>query len=114
MFASPRNEKVCNCDQFKKTFSKSPEKEDPIAISSFPIDVAQTASDGRVQRRGVVNEDEFFPVKKEKSEAGPNVYHVPYRSILPQPDNVTIPTRAVALSCTQRRLSSLAGSRGAG
>lgn len=84
---------------------KSPKKDDPIAISSFPIDshdCQRIATEGG----GVINEGTIFPVRNQKLRQG-YAYHVPYRSILPKPnqcDNLLVP---VALSCTHVGISSL-------
>lgn len=80
-------------------------KSDPIAISSFPIDSHDcqrvVLPDGKV-----VNEGTIIPVRPAGNNRG-YPYHVPYRSILPQPaecDNLLVP---VALSCTHVAISSL-------
>ena len=55
---------------------------------------------------GVVNEGTIFPVRRKSPKQG-YAYHVPYRSILPKPeqcDNLLVP---VALSCTHVGISSL-------
>lgn len=84
---------------------ETPEKDDAIAISSFPIDshdCQRVASQGG----GVINEGTIFPVRRTNPKQG-YAYHVPYRSILPQPeqcDNLLVP---VALSCTHVGISSL-------
>jgi hypothetical protein len=88
----------------QKDILTDPAKDDPIAISSFPIDshdVQRIAQDGRV-----VNEGTIFPVRY-KSTRHAYAYHVPYRSILPNPvqcDNLLVP---IALSCTHVGISSL-------
>ncbi|MCS7470589.1 FAD-dependent oxidoreductase [Stieleria sp. ICT_E10.1] len=89
----------------QKDILETPVKHDPIAISSFPIDshdVQRVAfKDG-----GVINEGTIFPVRNQKLRQG-YAYHVPYRSILPKPDqcdNLLVP---VALSCTHVGISSL-------
>lgn len=87
----------------QKDILESPRKDDPIAISSFPIDshdCQRVALDG-----GVINEGTIFPVRRASGQG--YAYHVPYRSILPQPeqcDNLVVP---VALSCTHVGISSL-------
>ncbi len=84
---------------------ESPEKDDPIAISSFPID-SHDCRRVAVQGGGVVNEGTIFPVRRKNSGQG-YAYHVPYRAILPKPeqcDNLLVP---VALSCTHVGISSL-------
>jgi hypothetical protein len=84
---------------------KHPKKDDPIAVSSFPIDshdVQRIALKGG----GVINEGTIFPVRKMNSKQG-YAYHVPYRSVLPKPEqcvNLLVP---VALSCTHVGMSSL-------
>lgn len=88
----------------QKDIIDEPEKHDPIAISSFPIDshdVQRIALKGG----GVINEGTIFPV-----HAGRRVgyaYHVPYRSVLPKPDQCTNLLVPVALSCTHVGFSSL-------
>ncbi len=82
-----------------------PEKEDPIAISSFPID-SHDCQRIAVTDGGVINEGTIFPVRRKNTRQG-YAYHVPYRSILPRPeqcDNLLVP---VALSCTHVGISSL-------
>lgn len=89
----------------QKDIMELPKKDDPIAISSFPIDshdVQRVALKGG----GVINEGTIFPVRVKGSGVG-YAYHVPYRSILPKPDqcdNLLVP---VALSCTHVGMSSL-------
>tara|TARA_R110000850_G_scaffold107453_8_gene219056 strand:- start:33570 stop:35636 length:2067 start_codon:yes stop_codon:yes gene_type:complete len=89
----------------QKDILEQPEKKDPIAVSSFPIDSHDcqriALTDG-----GVINEGTIFPVRKSSPKQG-YAYHVPYRSILPQPkecSNLLVP---VALSCTHVGISSL-------
>ena len=84
---------------------KSPRKDDPIAISSFPID-SHDCQRVAIEGGGVINEGTIFPVRDQKLKQG-YAYHVPYRSILPEPvqcDNLLVP---VALSCTHVGISSL-------
>ena len=84
---------------------EDPQKDDPIAISSFPIDshdVQRIALKGG----GVINEGTIFPVRVKGKRVG-YAYHVPYRAILPkrkQCNNLLVP---VALSCTHVGISSL-------
>lgn len=83
---------------------ESREKEDPIAISSFPID-SHDCQRIAIEGGGVINEGTIFPVRKESGQG--YAYHVPYRSILPKPeqcDNLLVP---IALSCTHVGISSL-------
>ena len=89
----------------QKDILEEPKKDDPIAISSFPIDshdVQRVALKGG----GVINDGTIFPVRNQNLRQG-YAYHVPYRSILPRPeqcDNLLVP---VALSCTHVGISSL-------
>ncbi len=88
----------------QKDILEAPKKDDPIAISSFPID-----SHG-VQRialnvGGVVNEGTIFPVRRIPGQG--YACHLPYRSVLLKPDqcdNLLVP---VAFSCTHVGISSL-------
>ncbi|WP_153558784.1 FAD-dependent oxidoreductase [Roseimaritima sediminicola] len=89
----------------QKDILETPEKDDPIAISSFPID-SHDCQRIALHGGGVVNEGTIFPVRRATSNQG-YAYHVPYRSILPrseQCDNLLVP---VALSCTHVGISSL-------
>jgi hypothetical protein len=84
---------------------EQPTKDDPIAISSFPID-SHDCQRIALQGGGVINEGTIFPVLRKNSQQG-YAYHVPYRSVLPQPKqcvNLLVP---VALSCTHVGMSSL-------
>ena len=88
----------------QKDILKEPKKDDPIAISSFPIDSHDVQ---RIALRdgGVINEGTIFPVRRIPRQG--YAYHVPYRSVLPKPeqcDNLLVP---VALSCTHVGISSL-------
>jgi len=80
-------------------------KDDPIAISSFPID-SHDCQRVALKGGGVINEGTIFPVRMKRLKQG-YPYHVPYRSILPRPEqcnNLLVP---VALSCTHVGISSL-------
>lgn len=84
---------------------KKPQKDDPIAISSFPID-SHDCQRIAIKGGGVMNEGTIFPVRKKEPKQG-YAYHVPYRSVLPKPEqcvNLLVP---VALSCTHVGMSSL-------
>lgn len=84
---------------------KNPQKEDPIAISSFPID-SHDCQRIAIKGGGVINEGTIYPVRRRNPKQG-YAFHVPYRSILPKPDqcdNLLVP---VALSCTHVGISSL-------
>jgi hypothetical protein len=89
----------------QKDILTSPEKDDPIAVSSFPID-SHDCQRIALKDGGVINEGTIFPVRRESVRQG-YPYHVPYRSILPLPgqcNNLLVP---VALSCTHVGISSL-------
>ncbi len=89
----------------QKDILEQPEKDDPIAISSFPID-SHDCQRVALKDGGVVNEGTIFPVRRVYPKQG-YAYHVPYRSILPRPeqcDNLLVP---IALSCTHVGISSL-------
>ena len=62
-------------------------KDDPIAVSSFPIDSHDCQ---RVALKGgdAINEGTIFPVRMKRLKQG-YPYHVPYRSILPSPRSAT-------------------------
>ncbi len=82
-----------------------PDKDDPIAISSFPID-SHDVQRIALKDGGVINEGTIFPVRVKGQHVG-YAYHVPYRAILPKPDqcdNLLVP---IALSCTHVGISSL-------
>jgi hypothetical protein len=89
----------------QKDILETPQKDDPIAISSFPID-SHDCQRIALKDGGVINEGTIFPVRRKNPKQG-YAYHVPYRSILPKPeqcDNLLVP---VALSCTHVGISSL-------
>lgn len=88
----------------QKDILKEPKKDDPIAISSFPID-SHDVQRIALKDGGVINEGTIFPVRRIPGQG--YAYHVPYRSVLPkadQCDNLLVP---VALSCTHVGISSL-------
>ena len=83
---------------------EQPEKPDAIAVSSFPID-SHDCQRIALKGGGVINEGTIMPVRKKQGQGYP--YHVPYRSVLPKPEqcvNLLVP---VALSCTHVGISSL-------
>ncbi len=89
----------------QKDIRDEPKKDDPIAISSFPID-SHDCQRVALKGGGVINEGTIFPVRKSDPKQG-YAYHVPYRSVLPKPEqcvNLLVP---VALSCTHVGISSL-------
>ena len=89
----------------QKDIIDSPEKADPIAISSFPID-SHDCQRVALKDGGVINEGTILPVRVPGAKVG-YAYQVPYRSVLPQAgqcSNLLVP---VALSCTHVAISSL-------
>ncbi|MDG2012374.1 MAG: FAD-dependent oxidoreductase [Pirellulaceae bacterium] len=89
----------------QKDILVEPEKDDPITISSFPID-SHDCQRVAIKGGGVINEGTIFPVRRDDPKQG-FAYHVPFRAILPKPlqcDNLLVP---VALSCTHVGISSL-------
>lgn len=83
----------------------NPEKDNPIVVSSFPIDSHDVQRivlpDGRV-----INEGTIFPVRVAGDPRG-YPYHVPYEAITPiatEADNLLVP---VALSSTHVAMSSI-------
>jgi len=89
----------------QKDILETPAKEDPIAISSFPID-SHDCQRIALKGGGVINEGTIFPVRKQNPKQG-YPYHVPYRSILPKAEQCTNLLVPVALSCTHVGISSL-------
>lgn len=87
----------------QKDILEAPEKDDPIAISSFPID-SHDCQRIALKGGGVINEGTIFPVRK--GDHG-YAYHVPYRSLLPRQDQCSNLLVPVALSCTHVGISSL-------
>lgn len=89
----------------QKDIMTEPEKEDPIVVSSFPID-SHDCQRVALKAGGVVNEGTIFPVRMKGTRHG-YPYHIPYRAILPEPSecaNLLVP---VALSCTHVAISSI-------
>jgi hypothetical protein len=89
----------------QKDILDSPKKDDPIAISSFPID-SHDCQRVALKDGGVINEGTIFPVRVPGTPVG-YAYHVPYRSVLPKPGQCTNLLVPVALSCTHVGISSL-------
>ncbi|MEY5006513.1 MAG: hypothetical protein RI969_1601 [Verrucomicrobiota bacterium] len=88
----------------QKDVLEDPKKEDPIAISSFPID----SHDCRrlALPDGVINEGTIYPVRMPGRRHG-YAYHIPYRAITPSAaecSNLLVP---VALSATHVAYSSV-------
>ncbi len=89
----------------QKDIMDQPEKPDPIVVSSFPID-SHDCQRVALNDGGVINEGTIFPVRMKRRRHG-YPYHIPYRAILPRPDecdNLLVP---VALSCTHVAFSSV-------
>ncbi len=89
----------------QKDIMESPTKEDPIAISSFPID-SHDCQRVALRDGGVVNEGTIFPVRVPGTAVG-YAYHVPYRAVLPKAEQCTNLLVPVALSCTHVGMCSL-------
>lgn len=89
----------------QKDILREPEKEDPIAVSSFPID-SHDCQRIALKNGRVINEGTIFPVRKEDPKQG-YPYHVPYRSILPKANECSNLLVPVALSCTHVGISSI-------
>jgi hypothetical protein len=82
-----------------------PAKDDPIIVSSFPID-SHDCQRVALKDGGVINEGTIFPTRLPGRRHG-SPFQVPYGSILPQPgecENLLVP---VALSCTHVAYSSI-------
>lgn len=88
----------------QRDIMEQPTKDDPIAISSFPIDSHDCRRIGTSD--GVVNEGTIFPVRMKGRPHG-YPYHVPYRSLLPMPAQCTNLLVPVALSSTHVAFSSI-------
>lgn len=89
----------------QKDILAEPEKSDPIAISSFPID-SHDCQRIALPGGGVINEGTIFPVRRQRLGQG-YPYHVPYRSIVPRSEQCSNLLVPVALSCTHVGMSSL-------
>jgi len=82
-----------------------PRKEDPIAISSFPIDSHDVQRIARPDGT-VINEGTIMPVHVPGTRQGP-AYHISYRAITPKMEECTNLLVPVALSCTHVAFSSI-------
>ncbi len=89
----------------QKDIIDEPAKEDAIAISSFPID-SHDCQRVALKDGGVINEGTIFPVRIAGRRHG-YPYHIPYRSILPRPEEAANLLVPVALSCTHVAISSI-------
>ena len=74
-------------------------------LFSFPID-SHDCQRVAFEGGGVINEGTILPVRKQTPKQG-FASHVPYRSILPRPDECSNLLVPVALSCTHVGISSL-------
>ena len=88
----------------QKDVIDDPKKEDPIAVSSFPID----SHDCRriALPDGVINEGTIMPVHVPGRRHG-YAYHIPYRAITPGPSECSNLLVPVALSATHVAYSSV-------
>jgi uncharacterized protein YfiM (DUF2279 family) len=88
----------------QKDVLSDPKKDDPIAVSSFPID----SHDCRriALPDGVINEGTIMPVHVPGRRHGP-AYHIPYRAITPSASECTNLFVPVALSATHVAYSSV-------
>ncbi len=89
----------------QKDILEEPAKDDPIVVSSFPID-SHDCQRVALKDGGIINEGTIFPVRRKAPQQG-YAYHVPYRAILPKPvdcSNLLVP---IALSCTHVGISSI-------
>ena len=88
----------------QKDVLADPKKDDPIAVSSFPID----SHDCRriALPDGVINEGTIMPVHVPGRRHGP-AYHIPYRAITPSPSECSNLLVPVALSATHVAYSSI-------
>ncbi len=88
----------------QKDIMDEPKKDDPIIVSSFPIDSHDCQRVGTQDM--VVDEGTIMPVRMDGRRHG-YPYHIPYRAITPKAaecDNLLVP---VALSCTHVGISSI-------
>lgn len=88
----------------QKDIMEEPKKDDPIIVSSFPIDSHDCQ---RVATKdGVINEGTIMPVLIPGRRHG-YAYHIPYRAILPKTEECTNLLVPVALSSTHVGISSV-------
>ncbi|WP_395740393.1 FAD-dependent oxidoreductase [Prosthecobacter sp.] len=88
----------------QKDIMDQPKKDDPIIVSSFPIDSHDCQRVGTQDM--VTDEGTIMPVRMVGRRHG-YPYHIPYRAITPKAaecDNLLVP---VALSCTHVGISSI-------
>src|SRR5439155_20952745 len=75
----------------QKDIQDAPTKEDPIVVSSFPIDSHDFQRIGT--KDSVIDEGTILPVRMPGLRHG-YAYHIPYRAILPKPEeceNLLVP-----------------------
>ncbi len=83
---------------------QTPQKDDAIAVSSFPID-SHDCQRIALKDGGVINEGTMLVYLKGRKHG--HAYHIPYRAITPKAaecENLLVP---VALSCTHVAISSI-------
>lgn len=88
----------------QKDIITDPKKDDPIVVSSFPIDSHDCQRIGT--KDSVVNEGTIFPVRMDGRRHG-YPFHIPYRAILPKAEECSNLLVPVALSCTHVAISSI-------
>ena len=88
----------------QKDIMDNPKKEDPIVVSSFPIDSHDCQRVGT--KDSVINEGTIMPVRMEGRKHG-YPYQVPYRAITPKAAECTNLLVPVALSCTHVGMASI-------
>lgn len=89
----------------QKDVITEPAKEDPVAVSSFPID-SHDCRRIALPGGGVLNEGTIFPVRMPGRKHG-YPYQVPYRAITPGAEDCTNLLVPVALSATHVAYSSI-------
>jgi hypothetical protein len=88
----------------QKDIMVQPQKDDAIAVSSFPIDSHDCQRVGTAEF--VINEGTIMPVRMAGRKHG-YPYHIPYGAITPKSAECTNLLVPVALSCTHVGLSSI-------
>jgi hypothetical protein len=82
----------------QKDIFEATRKDDPIAVSSFPID-SHDCQRVALADGGVINEGTIGPIKGKGLKHG-YPYHIPYRAIQPRADDCANLLVPVALSCS--------------
>jgi len=88
----------------QKDVLEHPAKDDPVAVSSFPIDSHDCHRIALPD--GILNEGTIFPVRMPGRPHG-FPYHIPYRAIVPQSEDCSNLLVPVALSATHVAYSSV-------